>query len=100
MKRLERRLLSAGRHEPREPQAAGLAAHGLLRSEIAVRLDLIAEGMLLDAARVARGLRRTGGVVTDGLFEVVGQQCGLTKGEKLSPYSYTYRVWAESDERI
>jgi len=82
----EQVLLSSRRNELREAEAETLGSRGLFGGQVPVSRDLVGQRMLLHAARIAGGLRWPGGVVADRLFEIVGQQCGLTQGEKLSPH--------------
>ena len=55
------------------------------RTEAAVGLNLVAQAVLLDAAGIARGLRRPLGVLADVLFQVIGH--GDLQARNVSPYS-------------
>jgi hypothetical protein len=69
-RRISGRLSRSRRSEFRESQAARLRLGGLFRGEVAVRFDLIFEGVLFHPARVALRFRRTLSVVDDGLIQV------------------------------
>ena len=60
------------RYEFVEPQATILRRSSLFRAEIAIRVDLLVQLVLLDAARVARRLGRALCVFADFVVEVVG----------------------------
>jgi hypothetical protein len=78
--------ISSRRHEFVEDQSTLLGLGFLFGGEITVRLDLIRELVLLEAARIARGLGWSLGVVTNGVCEIVGhEECLRSEGETWSP---------------
>jgi hypothetical protein len=82
-----------------EAQAALLGLGGLLGREVLVGVYLIWERMLLDRARIARGLGRTLGVVFDGVFEIVRHDsCASNTGNaKALPENNLEPEWISAD---
>ena len=74
-KRGETRLMAALIEEGAgELDAQAFLPSGFLRFEVAVRVDLVIQSVLLDAARITRGASRPGCVVLDRVGKVFGHQ--------------------------